>query len=308
MSWMPDPDPTTTTENCPEQVELAIIPRTGDIGNYEVRRALPYKTRRMVGPFIFWDQMGPGEFLAGQGIDVRPHPHIGLSTVTYLFAGSIDHRDSLGTFQTITPGAVNLMQAGSGIVHSERTGPEVRQQASRLAGIQSWLAQPKSHENNTPAFVHYSKETLPELREDGLHLRLIAGHLHGLTSPVKTDWDTLYADIHLGSGQAFDIPKETEERALYILTGRLTVGGVTYDGPQMLVLKPGKPVTITAQAACHLMLLGGATMDGPRFIWWNFVASSKERLEQAKEDWRQQRFAKVPGDEKEFIPLPEAMV
>lgn len=304
MSWMPGADPDMDL-NCPESVEMVIVPRTGDIGNFEVRRALPFKNKRMVGPFIFWDQMGPGEFLTGQGVDVRPHPHIGLSTVTYLFTGTMDHKDSLGNDMRIVPGDVNLMSAGSGIVHSERTGHDIRQTPSTLYGIQSWLAQPKTHEFNTPAFVHTDKSALPEIHDNGLTGRVILGEFEGVRSNVKTDWDTLYVDLFLKAGTRTRIPKTTEERAIYVLQGRITISGVLYDPQQMMVLRPGDDVEILANDDVRMMVLGGAAMDGPRYIFWNFVASDKERLEQAKLDWKEGRFPKVPGDSKEFIPLPE---
>lgn len=304
MSWMPGADPDMDL-NCPDAVEMVIIPRTGDIGNFEVRRALPFKNKRMVGPFIFWDQMGPGEFLTNQGVDVRPHPHIGLSTVTYLFDGTMDHKDSLGNDMRIVPGDLNLMSAGSGIVHSERTGLDIRQQPSRLFGIQSWLAQPKDREYSDPAFSHTEEKALPLFDAEGLNGRVILGDFSGVKSPVKTDWDTLYVDLHLQPGAQLSIPKTTEERAIYVLEGQIEIGGVMYDPQQMMVLRPGDDVVVKAHGAVRMMLLGGATMDGPRYIFWNFVASDKERLEQAKRDWKDGRFAKVPGDEVEFIPLPE---
>jgi redox-sensitive bicupin YhaK (pirin superfamily) len=288
-------------------LEMAIIPRSSDIGGFEVKRALPFRDRRLVGPFIFWDQMGPGEFLAGQGLDVRPHPHIGLSTVTYLFDGEIDHRDSLGTFATINPGDINLMSAGRGIVHSERTGASVREKGSNLYGIQSWLAQPLATENSDPNFANYTKDSLPLIEAEGKHIRLLMGSAYGATSPIKTDWDTLYADITLEAGAELPIPTETEERALYVLSGEIMMAGIVYQPEQMLILKQNDDVVIRALTPVRMMMLGGAVMDGPRYIYWNFVASSKERLEQAKEDWRQQNaqsFPKVAGDDQEFIQLP----
>lgn len=286
-------------------VDMVIIPRSSDIGGYEVRRALPFRNRRMVGPFIFWDQMGPGEFLTGGGLDVLPHPHIGLSTVTYLLAGEIDHRDSLGTYQTISPGDVNLMTAGSGIVHSERT-PAVRRTApSALFGVQSWLALPKAQEETAPAFAHHGAPDLPRLAAEGIDLRLVMGAGFGLVSPVRCDWETIYADVHLEAGAVLPLPRETEERAVYVLSGEIEIGGVAYAPQQMLVLRPKDDVQIRALQPVRLMLLGGAAMDGPRFIYWNFVSSSKDRLEQAKDDWRAQRFAPVPDEGAAFIPLPE---
>lgn len=304
MSYIPRADADVNMD-CPDSVEMVIIPRTNDIGNFEVHRALPFRNKRMVGPFIFWDQMGPGEFLTGQGVDVRPHPHIGLSTVTYLFDGSMDHKDSLGNDMRIVPGDVNLMTAGSGIVHSERTGQDVREAPSRLYGIQSWIAQPEKHENGAPAFDHTPEKNLPLFDEAGLNGRVILGDFQGIKSPVKTQWETLYIDLHLEQGKKVQIPNTTEERALYVIDGQVEIGGVTYEPQQMMVLKPNDTVTLKALSSVHFMLLGGATMDSKRYIFWNFVSSSKERLEQAKDDWKNGKFSKVPSDEKEFIPLPE---
>lgn len=303
MSWTPCPE-ADDIATAPDSVEMVIVPRSGDIGGYEVRRALPFRNRRMVGPFIFWDQMGPGEFLTGQGLDVLPHPHIGLSTVTYLLQGEIDHRDSLGTFQTIRPADVNLMTAGSGIVHSERTGAAIRQAPSRLFGIQSWLALPKAKEESAPAFAHHAAQELPRIEAEGIDLRLIMGAGFGLQSPVRCDWDTLYADVSLAAGARLPLTAQTEERAIYVISGEIEIGGVAYEPQQMLVLRPGDDVVILARTPVRMMLLGGAAMDGPRFIYWNFVSSSKERLEQAKQDWKAQRFAPVPGEGDAFIPLP----
>ena len=225
MSWMPGADPALDLD-CPEAVQMVIIPRTGDIGNFEVRRALPFREKRMVGPFIFWDQMGPGAFSAGQGLDVRPHPHCGLSTVTYLFEGSMDHRDSLGTSLRIQPGDVNLMTAGAGIVHSERSGADVRQAPSRLFGIQSWLAQPKTQEDGEPAFSHTPGAALPAFAEDGVAGRLILGAFGGLRSPVATQWESLYLDLALEPDARFEVPAEVEERALYLAAGEVEIAGV----------------------------------------------------------------------------------
>ncbi len=305
MSWMPGADPDLDLE-CPNDIEMVIIPRTGDIGNFEVRRALPFRDKRMVGPFIFWDEMGPGEFLTGQGVDVRPHPHIGLSTVTYLFDGSIHHRDSLGTDQAIQPGDINLMSAGRGIVHSERTGAEVRKGPSRLFGIQSWLAQPLSKEQSEPSFLHQGAAQLPEHAAEGKKVKILLGKAYGLCSPVPTDWDTLYVDATLEKGAILPVPKDTEERAIYGLHGRLEVAGQEYGPNQMIVLRPGRDVSIKALEPARITILGGAAMDGPRYVWWNFVSSSRERIEQAKEEWRLKKFGCVPGDSEEFIPLPSS--
>ena len=304
MSWLPTADP-NADYNCPEAVEMVIVPRVGDIGNFEVRRALPFKDKQMVGPFIFWDQMGPGEFLTNQGVDVRPHPHIGLSTITYLFNGTMDHKDSLGNDLRIKPGEINLMTAGTGIVHSERTGLDIRKQPSNLFGIQSWIAQPKKDENGDPGFAHVDSHNLPEFEFENIKGKVILGDFEGVKSPVQTQWDTLYVDLHLKAGQKINIPKTYEERALYVVHGDIEISNTHYDPQQMMVLRPGDPVTIKAKTDVRMMLLGGAAMDGPRYIWWNFVASSKERIEEAKQDWKNKKFASVPGDDKEFIPLPE---
>ena len=302
MSWHPASDAT-----CPATpdgaVEMVIIPRAHDIGGFEVRRALPVSGRRMVGPFIFWDQMGPGEFITGRGVDVRPHPHIGLATVTYLFEGAVMHRDSLGTAMEITPGAVNWMTAGKGIAHSERSPEAARATPHRLYGIQSWVALPAAAEETDPGFDHYAADALPAWVGEGLDIRLIVGSAFGLASPVRAASDTLYADIMLSPGARLPLPRETEERAVYVLKGSISVAGTAYEAGQMLVFRAGDPITLEANAASRVLVLGGATMDGPRHIWWNFVSSSKARIEQAKADWQAGRFAAVPG-ESEFIPLP----
>jgi redox-sensitive bicupin YhaK (pirin superfamily) len=292
-------------DNTPKpSVELVIVPRTADLGGFVVERALPFRDRRMVGPFIFWDQMGSGNFMAGQGLDVRPHPHIGLSTVTYLFDGSLDHKDSLGNQVRIVPGDVNLMSAGSGIVHSERTGMDIRQKPSRLFGIQSWLAQPKEYEEQRPTFVHAAVSELPAFDANGIKGRVILGEFEGLHSPIIGQWPMFYIDVYLEPGVSLPILKLYEERALYLVAGTIEIDGNSFTGHQMIVLRPNREVVVKAVDKTHLTLLGGATMDGPRYIYWNFVSSNKERLEQAKQDWAHGHFAKIPGDEKEFIPLP----
>jgi redox-sensitive bicupin YhaK (pirin superfamily) len=285
-------------------VDLTILPRSHDIGGFEVKRALPFKDRRMVGPFIFWDQIGPGEFVTGQGLDVRPHPHIGLSTVTYLFDGTLDHKDSLGNNIRITTGDINLMTAGKGIVHSERTGLDIRQSPSKLFGIQSWLAQPKNYENGEPNFEHTSKEKLPVFYDKGIGGTVILGQFEGIISPVQTQWETLYIDLHMNAEEKFNLPPIVEEQALYLAAGTIEMNGIIYDQNQMLILAPGEDITIKACRTTHLMILGGAPMDSPRYIWWNFVSSSRDQIEQAKEDWKNKRFPSVPSDENEFIPLP----
>ena len=304
MSWQPCPDPSPGDKTACDLIDTVIVPRARDLGGFEVRRALPSAKRQMVGPFIFFDQMGPSEFVLGEGIDVRPHPHIGLSTVTYLFRGAIVHRDSLGTEMTIEPGAVNLMTAGRGIVHSERTGQQERKTGARLFGLQTWVALPKHAEETMPDFEHTAAEALPELKEGGKTVRLIAGSLYGETSPVTTAHETLYADIALEPGARLPLPPDHEERAIYTVEGEIEIAGDSFGPAQLLVFNPGDEITVTAKTAARFVIVGGAPMDGPRYIWWNFVSSSKERIEQAKEDWRQARFDTVPG-ETEFIPLPE---
>jgi hypothetical protein len=286
-------------------IETIIVPRTRDLGGgFEVRRVLPSAERRAVGPFVFFDQMGPTVLPAGTGLDVRPHPHIGLATVTYLFDGEILHRDSLGTVQPIRPGAVNWMTAGRGIVHSERTPPELRSGAARVFGIQTWVGLPKANEEAEPAFAHHSAEALPLLDGDGKRVRVIAGNFSGARSPLALFSDTLYADAALAQGARLEVPPEYEERAIYVAEGRIEIGGHTFDEGRMLVLRRDGPVTLAACGPARLLLLGGAPLDGLRHLWWNFVSSSTERIEQAKADWREGRFPPVPG-ETEFIPLPE---
>jgi redox-sensitive bicupin YhaK (pirin superfamily) len=287
-------------------IETVIVPRARDLGDgFEVRRALPSAQRRMVGPFIFFDQMGPAILTPGRGLDVRPHPHIGLATVTYLFEGELLHRDSLGTVRVIRPGELNWMTAGGGIVHSERTPPEARQAESRLFGIQSWVALPARDEECPPAFAHHGAGELPVLEGEGVRMRLIAGALLGARSPVRTAWETFYADVELSPGARLTLPPEHDERAVYVVRGDVEAEGAAHGPGQLLVLRAGGPVDLAAPAGARIMALGGATMDGPRHIWWNFVSSSPERMHEAAARWREGRFPPVPG-EHEFIPLPEA--
>jgi redox-sensitive bicupin YhaK (pirin superfamily) len=296
-------------QSLPDSVEAVIVPRAHDIGGFEVRRALPAQERQMVGPFIFFDQMGPGEFLSGKGLDVRPHPHIGLSTVTYLFDGEILHRDSLGSAQPIRPGDVNWMTAGQGIAHSERTDPALRVRDNRLFGIQSWVALPKPQEETAPAFIHHPAATLPVAEQDGMRLRLVAGTGWGLTAPVATASPLFYADASLAPGSVLPLPEEHEERGAYVVQGTVEVAGTRFEAGRMLLFRAGDRLALRAGLeGARLLMLGGAVMDGPRFIFWNFVSSSRERIEQAKADWKAGRFGKVPGDEHEFIPLPEVRV
>ena len=289
-------------------VDVVIVPPTRDLGdNFEVRRALPSVQRRMVGPFVFLDQMGPVTFAPGRGLDVRPHPHIGLATVTYLTAGEIVHRDSVGSVQAIRPGDVNWMTAGRGIVHSERTGPQVRAAGADLAGLQCWVALPRQHEETDPSFVHVSAAQLPSEEGDGVTARIVAGELFGHRSPVQTLSPLFYADVQLQPGARLDLPAAYSERAIYLVDGTLDLGADgRFDAGRLIVLRPG--VTVTLEGAgpgtTRAMLLGGEPMDGPRYLAWNFVASSVERIEQAKDDWRAGRFPQVPG-ETEVIPLPD---
>ncbi|WP_434621150.1 pirin family protein [Tabrizicola sp. M-4] len=310
MSWNPALDPSIPIGDAVDAIEAVIVPRARDLGGFEVRRALPSAERQMVGPFIFFDQMGPAEFLTGQGIDVRPHPHIGLATVTYLLKGRMHHRDSLGTDQWIEPGAVNLMLAGHGITHSERTDGEMRARPHGLFGLQTWLALPKKNEDDPAAFLHAPQDLLPELEGEGKQVRLILGHAWGARVPVETPSEVFYADATLTAGAAIPLPDDHEDRGVYVLAGEVTVAGQTFPAGQMLVFRPGDRVSLRAgDQGARIMLLGGATMDGPRHIWWNFVASSKERIEAAKEawragDWAHGRFRLPPGDDAEFIPAP----
>jgi redox-sensitive bicupin YhaK (pirin superfamily) len=286
-------------------LETLIVAPTRDLGDgFHVRRALPSARRRMVGPFIFLDQMGPADFQAGHGLDVRPHPHIGLATVTYLFSGEVLHRDSLGMVQPIRPGAVNWMTAGRGIAHSERTPPEPRAAGGKLFGLQAWVALPKQHEETEPAFIHHPADTMPSLEGEGLRMHLIAGALHGKRSPVRTLSELFYADFALEAGARLKLPTEYEERALYLVEGTVELDGIVFSPGELLIFRPGSEVVVQASAPTRLMLLGGEPMDGQRYIFWNFVSSSRDRLEEAKADWKSGRFAPVP-QETEFIPLPE---
>jgi redox-sensitive bicupin YhaK (pirin superfamily) len=304
MSAHPTDDPIPGDAWSCNAVEQVIVPRARDLGGFSVRRALPSARKQMVGPFIFFDQMGPAEFLLGQGIDVRPHPHIGLSTVTYLFDGEIMHRDSLGVVQPIRPGEVNLMTAGRGIVHSERTAPEERARAPKLYGIQTWLALPRTHEETDPGFAHFGREDLPVIDGEGKRVRLILGSLYGRTSPVATPWETIYAEAVLAPGAVLPLDAEHEERGVYVVSGEIDIAGDSFGAGQLLVFRPGDRISILATSHARLMVLGGDPMDGPRHIWWNFVSSRKERIDDAKAAWRDRRFDPVPEDE-EFIPLPE---
>ncbi len=304
MSWNDCPDATSADE-APAELDLVLVPRSVDLGEMTVRRALPSVNRQMVGPFIFFDQMGPADFEPGGGIDVRPHPHINLSTLTYLFDGEIFHRDSLGSEQAIRPGAVNLMRAGKGIVHSERTSPPVRDSGQRLFGLQTWMALPQAMEEADPAFTHIPADELPTQEGDGLETRLISGEAFGRVSPVQMASPTLYADVVVAGGSTLPIDDRYAERAVYVIEGEVELFGERYPAGQMIILKRGGQALVTAPAAARVVVVGGEPMDGPRYIWWNFVSSRKERIMEAKKDWEEGRFPKVPGDEEEWIPLPE---
>ena len=310
MSWNPALDPHIPLGDAVDAIETVIVPRARDLGGFEVRRALPSAARQMVGPFIFFDQMGPAEFLTGQGIDVRPHPHIGLATVTYLMSGRIHHRDSLGTDQWITPGAVNWMVAGQGITHSERMDDKARSTPHTLFGLQTWVALPKDREDDPAAFVHRPAAELPELEGEGKRVRLILGSAWGEAAPVATPSETFYADALLQPGASLPLPDNHEDRGVYVLQGSVSTGGQSFEAGRMLVFRPGDRMSVQAgPQGARLMLLGGATMDGPRHIWWNFVASSRERIDAAKEawragDWAHGRFRLPPGDDAEFTPAP----
>ena len=285
-------------------IELVIDQRRKDLGGFEVGRVLPFAKRRMVGPFVFFDHMGPADFPPGVGIDVRPHPHIGLATVTYLFEGAIEHRDSLGSVQRITAGAVNWMTAGRGIVHSERSPQDMRRTGGRMQGIQTWLALPRELEGCEPAFVHHPAASLPVIEMPGVTMRLIAGSAFDRTSPVAVASSMFYIAVEMEAGASFVLPDEYAERAVYPLSGDISINEGALAAGSMAVLNPSEPVTIQALSPTRLMLLGGAPLDGERFLWWNFVASDRAAIEEASERWRCGGFDMVPG-ETEFIPLPD---
>ena len=293
---------TPVCEGTDGDIELVIEPQEKDLGEFSVRRVLPARERRMVGPFIFFDHMGPAEFPPGKGIQVRPHPHICLSTVTYLFEGEIIHRDSLGYVQPIRAEAVNLMTAGRGIVHSERAGEDLHT-TSRLHGIQSWMALPLDQEECEPDFQHYPADSLPGFEQDGVRIRVIMGSAGGHESPVTQHAPTLYLECRFAAGSTLTLPADYDEMGAYVVAGRVDASGRKLGAYQMAVACPGKPMRLTAQEESHVMVIGGAHL-GERHIWWNFVASSKQRIEQGKQDWRESRFDPVPG-ETEFIPLPD---
>lgn len=305
MSWMPATDPELGDKRVCDALELVIVPRVRDLGDgFAVRRALPHGRRQMVGPFIFFDQMGPVQFLSGKGLDVRPHPHIGLATVTYLFDGRVMHRDSEGNALEIVPGAMNLMTAGSGIAHSERSPATERTGGAGLFGIQSWIALPAAYEETAPTFQHFGADVLPVVEDGGLWARIIAGKAFGRTAPVTALSEWLYAELRLQAGASAPLDADVEERAIYVAEGEVMIAGDTFAAPQLLIFRPGDRITVRATQPARLLVFGGAALEGPRHVWWNFVSSRRERIEEAKADWRAGRFAPVPG-ETEFIPLPE---
>ena len=282
-------------------IELVIDQRRKDLGGFEVGRVLPFAQRRMVGPFVFFDQMGPTKLAAGRGLDVRPHPHIGLATVTYLFDGEILHRDSLGSVQPIRPGEVNWMTAGRGIAHSERSPDASRAAGPSLFGIQTWIALPEADEECEPAFSHH--EGLPQVQEGGVTVQLILGDLLGLASPVPTFSPTFYAEVRIDRERRFSVPAKHEERGVHVVEGEIEIAGARIPAGEMVVLETGAEVTLHAHQHARVLVFGGAPL-GPRYVWWNFVSSRADRIHQAAEDWKAGRFAAVPG-ETEFIPLPE---
>ncbi|WP_342250955.1 pirin family protein [Sphingomonas sp. OTU376] len=291
----------------PTGVEQVVLPSVRDLGDFDVRRALPTAQRRMVGPFAFFDAFGPVVIRPGEGVDTRPHPHIGLATLTYLIEGEMVHRDSEGFVQTIHPGEVNLMTAGRGIVHSERSPSEFRKTGGEMFGFQSWLALPQALEETTPAFDHVKASDLPEMREDGAHLRLLAGDFAGLRAPTPIFSDTFYADAVLERGGRLKIASDHVERAFYVVEGSVEVAGQTgaFAKDNLVVLKPGAEVILFSPAGARLMLLGGEPLDGPRHVYWNFVSSRRERIDHAARQWRDRAFPGIPG-ESEFIPLPDS--
>ena len=287
----------------PDAFELLIEPRITDLGEFSVRRALPDQRRQRIGPFVFFDHMGPADFPPGSGVNVRAHPHIGLATITYLFAGEILHRDSLGCVQPIRPGEVNWMTAGKGIVHSEKVTEEILAAGQHLHGIQTWVGLPIESEEIEPRFEHYAAEEIPALQQDGIEIRVVVGSAYGVTSPVRTESDTLYVELKVDTGASIVLP-DAEELGFYVIDGSVEVREQTVGAGIMAVVQRGATTTLTAATPAHVMLCGGATLAGERIVWWNFVSSSPDRLERAKRDWREGRFAAVPG-ETEFIPLPD---
>ncbi|HEX4799586.1 MAG TPA: pirin family protein [Sphingomicrobium sp.] len=285
-------------------VVQTIAPVTHDLGDFKVNRTLPSRPRTMVGPFIFVDEFGPARLPAGRGMDVRPHPHINLATVTYLFEGAIEHRDSIGSHAVIEPGAINLMTAGSGIVHSERSPQHLRATGPSLYGMQTWLALPDGREEVDPAFDHVPADLLPVIEDAGVHARVLMGALWGRTAAIRSDSPTIYADIEL-SGGSIPIEAEADERAIMLVGGEAELDGQPLQLFTLYVLRPGHEARLSSSGGGRVMLMGGQAFATPRHVFWNFVSSSRDRINQAKEDWKAQRFPLIPGDDEEFIPLPE---
>ena len=285
--------------------EAIVTPVTHDLGAFKVRRALPARERTMVGPFIFVDQFGPARLPSGQGMDVRPHPHINLATVSYLFEGAIEHRDSIGSHQVIEPGAINLMTAGRGIVHSERSPEALRPDGPSLYGMQTWIALPDGREEVEPAFDHVPGEALPLVESGGSSARVLMGSLWGATAATRCDSETIYADILLDAGGSVPIDADADERAVMLVDGTADLDGQALDLFTLYVLRPGYAARLTSATGARAMLMGGEAFATRRYVFWNFVSSSRDRINQAKEDWKAQRFPLVPGDDQEFIPLPE---
>ena len=305
MSFFPGKDPVSGDRYSCDGLETVVVPRSVDLGDFAVRRALPHTTRRTVGPFVFFDHFGPAEFRANAGLDVRPHPHIGLSTLTYLYDGEIVHRDTLGKNVAIRPGEVNWMTAGRGIVHSERTAPLHRVEGEPLHGLQFWVGMMAKDEEIDPGFAHLGGGDLPMVASEGKTARIIAGRAFGAQSPLATTSETLFADVALEPGATMPLDTDYEERAIYVSSGEIDIAGDSFASGRLLIFRPGDRITVRANEASRIAVIGGAPLDGRRYVWWNFVSSRKERIEQAKEEWKQGRFGTVPGDEIEFIPLPE---
>ncbi|MEM9321048.1 MAG: pirin family protein [Pseudomonadota bacterium] len=312
MSWNPTHGPDCPQAD-PNLLETLIIPRARDLGGFEVRRALPSPKRQMVGPFIFFDQKGPAEFITDGGIDVRPHPHIGLGTVTYLYQGEFEHRDSLGTHQMIYPGEVNWMVAGRGVTHSERTSADTRATRHKLFGIQTWIALPEDREDMAPDFEHHKQAALPVLEAEGIETRLILGHAYGQQSPVTMQSETFYLDVTLQPGAAFPLPDDHEDRGVYVTQGEVEIAGESFAAGRMMVFRPGDAISVKAgPQGARLMALGGETMNEGRYLWWNFVSSSKDKIIEAKEawkeaDWQNGPFTLPPSDDHEHIPITEEL-
>lgn len=306
MSWIAATEPTCTDRPGEPTIELAIESRARDLGSLIVARVFPAPARRIVGPFVFFDHMVATTIAPGSALEVRPHPHIGLSTVTYLFEGEIFHRDSLGSVQPIRPGAINWMTAGRGVVHSERSPESVRASGGRIHGLQLWVAMPSGVEEIEPSFSHHPAETLPELDDRGVRARVLAGSAYGVSSPIPVTSPLFYVEARIEPGHRVELPREHEERAVYVVSGEVRCGTTVVPASTMAVLRPRTAAVLEATVATHLVMIGGAPLDGPRWIWWNFVSSSKERIEQAASDWKSGRFPKVPGDEIEFIPLSDS--